>query len=108
MNALAEGQTARLYFEVSNSLKSTAFKTDGLPLQSAYVCGFRRRLAVLSVSGGALPEVRWQPASASRLLADWIERRWRRVDLDSRGLGRRGAHRACAGGRFENPLSAAS
>ena len=42
MNALAEGQTARLYFELANSLKGTVLKTDVPPLQSAHVRGVRR------------------------------------------------------------------
>ena len=42
----------------------------------------------------AVPEVRREPAAAARLPARVVQRRRRRVDLDPRGLGRRGAHRA--------------
>src|SRR5216684_346459 len=61
MNALAEGQTGRLYCELANSLKGTVLKTDVLPLQPPHADRLCGRLAVLPVSGGALQEVRRQP-----------------------------------------------
>src|SRR5690349_10284476 len=105
MNALAEGQTARLYFELANSLKGTVLKTDVPPLQSAHVRGARRGVAVLSLSGGALPKVRRQSSSALGISPNRTERRRRGIDLDSCGVGRRGAHGACTRDRSARALS---
>src|SRR5580765_4487202 len=70
MNPLAEGQTARLYFEFANSLKGTVLKADVPPLQSAHVRGVRRGVAVLPLSGDPLQKVRREPPSAPWLSSD--------------------------------------
>src|SRR5215831_11739088 len=98
MNALAEGQTARLYFEFANSLKGTVLKTDVLPLQSAHVRPVRRGVTVLSLPGGALQKVPGESSSAPWGSANRAERRRRGIDLDSCRIGGRSADGACAGG----------
>src|SRR5262249_2796315 len=81
---------------------------DVSALQRAHARGLHRRVAVLSLSGGALQEVHRQPAAASRIPADRLQCRRRGVDLDPRGLGRRSAHRARARRRPEGALPAAA
>ena len=66
----------------------------------------RRRVAVLPLPGDPLQEVHRHPAAAARVPADHLQRRRRRVDLDPRRLGRRGADRARAGRRSEGALPA--
>src|SRR5262245_11994724 len=66
-------------------------------LQCLDAGGFRAGLAVLHVSGASLQEVRRQLARTVRLSPDFLQRRRRRVDLDSRRFRRRSADRAGAG-----------
>ena len=95
MNALAEGQTVR--YTLRNP--QPRFSAMYLALQPADAGRLRRRLAVLPVPGDPLQEIHRQPAAAPRLPADLVQPRRRGVDLDSRGVGRRGADRARAGRR---------
>src|SRR5215203_1040439 len=62
-------------------------------LQRSHRRVLRGDVAVPDVSGGALPQVRGQPAAAAGHPAGVVQSRRRRFDLDPRGLGRRGAHR---------------
>ncbi len=63
----------------------------------------------LRLPGGALPEVRRQPArSASGYLPRVLQPRRRRVDLDSRRVGRRSADRAGAAAGAARALPAAA
>ena len=58
--------------------------------------GLRDRLAVVPLPGPPLQEIRRQPRPADGLSARFVQHRRRRIDLDSRGVGRRGADGAAA------------
>ena len=87
---------------------STISLRDVPDLQPAHAGPFCRRFAVLPVSGPSIQEVHRHPAPASRIPADHLQHRCRRVDLDSRRVGRRGADRARAGRGSQGALSASS
>ena len=76
-------------------------------LQPALARDFCRRVAVFRLPGDPLQEVHRQPAPAAGVSADYLQHRRRRIHLDPRGFGRRGADRARPRRRPEDPVSAA-
>src|SRR3954463_5957599 len=51
----------------------------------------RHGVPIPALSGDPVPQVHWESATAYGVSAGVLQPGWRRIDLDSRGLGWRGA-----------------
>src|SRR5262245_52591261 len=90
---------------VGKDLKAVPDVRDVRPLQFSHAGWFSRRVAILPVPSSSVQEIHRQPATAARLSAYQFQHRWRRVDLDPCGVGRRDIDGSCAGRRVEGTVS---